>query len=358
MIGLVDYDLQTSALSELTPPNLEIMKLANYYKIEENKFCRLVSLKEEDLSNYSQIYFFSETAREPDIPEAFKTNPNVIYGGSAFTNEQYVPFANDLIDYTLPSPMIYKNFLKEKYDEGIKSNVIEHILDDSYYRQMAGDKKLPIPPVKKRKRVYIYDRDFFAPDWEKNISILSDRHPSSIITIHPIHCKTLTQYFNLRNFPKLSRANGIILDVDVPYDDIPYLLKKYLKLFLADISTITPFYIAIGGNLKSNRAYYTNLIKQLNLLYSFWAKSVPVKIYYIKPGLGYNNPLDNLFKALELWTRSFNKDKTINDRIVYKKKKIQIERDERDELLKFYPTAATLFDQSFNAVSSRGYWRI
>ena len=30
--------------------------------------------------------------------------------------------------------MIYKNFLKEKYDEGIKSNVIEHILDDSYYR--------------------------------------------------------------------------------------------------------------------------------------------------------------------------------------------------------------------------------
>ena len=34
MIGLVDYDIQVSTSSQLIIPNLEIMKLATYYKLE------------------------------------------------------------------------------------------------------------------------------------------------------------------------------------------------------------------------------------------------------------------------------------------------------------------------------------
>lgn len=34
MIGLIDYDLQTTDNQYLTPPNLEIMKLATYYRGE------------------------------------------------------------------------------------------------------------------------------------------------------------------------------------------------------------------------------------------------------------------------------------------------------------------------------------
>ena len=44
MIGLVDFDLQTSTSTSLLIPNLEIMKLATYYKKEENTFCRLIGL--------------------------------------------------------------------------------------------------------------------------------------------------------------------------------------------------------------------------------------------------------------------------------------------------------------------------
>jgi len=61
VIGLVDYDFQSSTSVNLSVPNLEIMKLANYYRTEENKFARLISLNaEEDLTCYEKIYFFSE----------------------------------------------------------------------------------------------------------------------------------------------------------------------------------------------------------------------------------------------------------------------------------------------------------
>lgn len=87
MIGLVDYDFQIA--STLVPPNLEIMKLAAYYKTEKNIFCRLISLDETELTNYDKIYFFSEQSISPEIPDAFKRADNIIFGGTTFTNGIY-----------------------------------------------------------------------------------------------------------------------------------------------------------------------------------------------------------------------------------------------------------------------------
>ena len=115
MIGLVDLQLQSWDKLQLCPPNLEIMKLATYYQTEENKFCRLINLDEKEFGGYEKVYIFSESKQFITVPEAFKRAPNVVYGGTAFTNGKYVPFENDLIDYTLARPYIYKNFLKEKY---------------------------------------------------------------------------------------------------------------------------------------------------------------------------------------------------------------------------------------------------
>ena len=58
MIGLVDYDFLTSSSKTSIIPNLEIMKLAAYYRKEENEFCRLLTLEEDqDLNTYNKIYF-------------------------------------------------------------------------------------------------------------------------------------------------------------------------------------------------------------------------------------------------------------------------------------------------------------
>ena len=119
MIGLVDYDILTPNNKNMLIPNLEIMKLATYYKLEENLFCRMVGLEETDLSMYKKIFFFSEVAEQPVIPPAFLQAKNVVFGGTAFTKKKYIPFENSIIDFTIPKPFIYKNFLQEQYQLGL-----------------------------------------------------------------------------------------------------------------------------------------------------------------------------------------------------------------------------------------------
>lgn len=75
------------------------------------------------MEGYDIIYCFSE-AFDPVIPDILKRQSNIIYGGTGFTNGEYIPFQNSIIDFTLPKTWIYKNFLKEKYDNGIKTAVI------------------------------------------------------------------------------------------------------------------------------------------------------------------------------------------------------------------------------------------
>ena len=99
MIGLVDYDALTTIRAKSIRLNLEIMKLASYYRTEENETCKLLSLQEEeDLDSYRAIYFFSEEDSYPEVPPQFYQVKNVVFGGSAFTNHEYVPFENSLID--------------------------------------------------------------------------------------------------------------------------------------------------------------------------------------------------------------------------------------------------------------------
>ena len=161
MIGLVDLQLQSWDKPQLCPPNLEIVKLATYYQAEENKFCRLINLDETEFGGYEKIYVFSESKDFITVPDALRRAPNVIYGGTAFTNGIYIPFENKLIDYTLARTRIYANFLKEKYQAGLKEKEVSRLLDNSYYRWHAGQSVLPLPSIQKRHRIYIYDTDFF-----------------------------------------------------------------------------------------------------------------------------------------------------------------------------------------------------
>ena len=85
MIGLLDYDLSTSTASNRLIPNIEIMKLATYYRNEENQFCRLLSLNEQELTNYDKIYCFSELNNNLRLPDIF-LHENII-PFTSFTDE-------------------------------------------------------------------------------------------------------------------------------------------------------------------------------------------------------------------------------------------------------------------------------
>lgn len=360
MIGVVDYDLQRATTVKLHPPNLEIMKLATYYKVEENTFCRLIDLNETELSGYDKIYFFSESEEPITVPAQFLRTNNVIFGGTAFTNGIYQPFENEIIDFTIPRPLIYKDFLKQKYNDGIKSNVIEHILDDSYYRHYAGKNKLPLVSMRAKHRVFLYDIDFFQDGWEDLVDEITARKVSKITCIHPIICNTLTQYFKLREKPKVARDNPVLLELDIPLNDLNYMFKKYANLFLADITKTSLVFLTLGGTFKSRYQYYNDLIYKLNLLYSFWAYSIPIKIKYRYPHTGVIDPLQNLSLAIERWTNGITMyEKTINERIVRKSKKEKsAAHEERDLLLKIKPEAADLFNQTYILISDRRFWRL
>ena len=198
MIGLVDLQLQSWDKPQLCPPNLEIMKIATYYQQEENRFCRLINLDETEFGAYETVYVYSESKSFVTVPEAFKRAPNVVYGGTAFTNGKYIPFTNKLIDYTIARPYIYTNFLKEKRIAGLKDIEVSRLLDNSYYRWHANTEVLPLPPIKKRHRIYIYDNNFFQNDWRKIIDKIIDRHPSSINFIHPAHYKKISDFLDVR----------------------------------------------------------------------------------------------------------------------------------------------------------------
>ena len=359
MIGLVDFDFYSSTSTTKLIPNIEIMKLATYYKTEKNLFCRLIDLQETELSSYDKIYFFSESEKPINVPDAFKKVGNIIFGGTAFT-KQYIPFEEEIIDYTIPRPTIYKEILKKKYQDGIKSRIISHTLDDSYYRMFAGGHKLPIPPIKNKKRVFVFDKEIFQPGWEEVMAQIGNRNPAAILTIHPVRCKTLTQYFTFRSIEKISRANEMILELDIPLDEVYYMLKHYKNKFLADIVEASNVFITLGGNFKYSKQYLDDFVYKMNILFSFWSCNIPLKIKYDYPALGYTDPIASLSKLVEGWSKGKSKkEKTLAERtLVQQSGKIGPARQARNILQEKYPETKDLFNHNFTTLSEKGVWRI
>ena len=336
------------------------MKLATYYQTEENVFCRLINLDETELTAYSKIYVFSESKDFVTVPEAFKRADNVIYGGTAFTNGKYIPFENKLIDYTLARPRIYAGFLRDKYQAGLSEKEINKLLDNSYYRWHAGEETLPIPAINKRRRIYIYDTDFFQEGWRNVIYKIINRHPSSINFIHPAHYKKISDFLEVRENSLIAKSNDAYLDLNIPLSETPILMKHYKNRLLAVITPSSQVYLSLGGSFHYQSDYMKDIIYKLNLLYVFWSCNIPMKIKYENPALGCYDPISDLSKLIATWTQGETcKCKSIIDRIPKDKSMTDI-RPEREQLrviLDRYPSFETLFRQTKDTTKKGGLWK-
>ena len=361
MIGLVDLQLQSWGKPQLCVPNLEIMKLATYYQTEENTFCRLVNLDETELSAYEKIYVFSESKDYITVPDAFKRAPNVIYGGTAFTNGIYVPFKNKIIDYTLAKPRIYANFLKEKYqNREIEEIEITRLLNNSYFRWHAGEEELSVPAIRKRHRIYIYDKDFFQDGWRNIINKIINRGPSSINFIHPTHYKKISDFLEVRENALIAKGNNVYLDLNIPLKETPVLMQLYKNRLLAVINPSSHIYLSLGGSYYYQTDYFKDIIYKLNLLYVFWSCNIPIKLKYEEPSLGCYNPIADISKLISTWSQGETcKSKSIIERIPKDKSlsDIRIERQQLKAILERYPTYETLFRQTTETAKQGGLWR-
>jgi hypothetical protein len=360
MIGLVDLQLQSWDKSQLCPPNLEIMKLATYYQQEENKFCRIIGLDETELTNYEKIYVFSESKAYTKIPDAFRRANNVIYGGTAFTDGIYVPFENRLIDYTIARTQIYKPLSKEKLDNGLTEKEMDLLLDSSYYRWHAGEETLPIPPVYRRKRMYIYDKDFFQEGWRKVLAKIEARNPIAVYFIHPLHFTKISDFLDVRERSLIARNHDAYLDINIPLKETPILMKHYKNRLLAVINKSAQVYLSVGGSYHYRSDYYRNIIYKLNLLYVFWSCNIPVKIKYEEPNIGCYDTISNISKLIATWSQGEScNNKSIIDRIPKDKKQSEIrpEREQLQVILENYPSYETLFRQTKETTKKGGLWK-
>ena len=360
MIGLVDLQLQSWPKLQLCPPNLEIMKLATYYQREENKFCRLINLDEQEFGGYEKVYIFSESKNYVTVPDAFKRATNIIYGGTAFTGGKYIPFENKLIDYTIARPRIYTDFLRQKIQAGLDNKEVNRLLDNSYYRWHAGNEELPMPAVLKRHRIYIYDVDFFQEGWRKVINKMLSRNPSSINFIHPAHYRKISDFLEVRENSLIAKGNDAYLDLNIPLKETPILMKHYKNRLLAVIVPSSQVYLSLGGSFHYQTDYFKDIIYKLNLLYVFWSCNIPLKVKYEEPKLGCYNPFPDLEKLISTWTQGETCNyKSIIDRIPKDKKMTEV-RPEREQLriiLDRYPSSETLFRQTTETVQKGGFWR-
>lgn len=352
MIGFYDPYLFESSNGKLNPPNVDIMKLATYYK-EQNVFNRLI-LPGESVESYDKVYCFSE--KPCIVPDTLKRATNVFYGGTYFTQGEYMPFEDSLINYTVPKVGVYYPFLKQCQAD---PKAINDFLDNAYYRVGEENLPYPAPVIQSTHRLYIYDRNLLErEDWKKIINSAASHKPSTIVFIHPIYCRTLSQFFALRENSKISRENEIVLNLALPSSDVSLMFKKYLHLFLAEITPASRIYLQLGGNYPTATQYYQNFIYTLNLLYCFWAKNVPIKIFYKEPSVGYNNPIENLSKMVSNWSISAVSPRKRDLRLIslFHKSVEDDRKAEYDKLIRNFPSAANLFTQSYNLLELKKYW--
>lgn len=351
MIGFYDPYLFESPDGKLNPPNVEIMKLATYYK-EQNVHNRLI-LPGEPVGQYEKIFCFSE--KPCTVPDDLKKSFNVIYGGSYFTGGKYVPFENSIIDYTVPQLGVYYPFLKQYK---VEPKIINDFLDNAYYRMGLEPQLYPAPVIQTQHRLYIYDTNPIArDDWQRVFTKLLEHKPSAIYFVHPLYCTSLNQFFALRKFSKISRENEIVLKLNVPPNEVGLMFKKYLHLMLADITVSGKTYLQLGGDYPTVTQYYQDLVYTLNLLYCFWAKGVPMKIKYKEPPFGKITPVDNLSRMIEAWSDisySYKRTTTLNDQFYVAMDDVR--RKEYANLERNFPSVRNLFNQTYEGLKIRKYW--
>ena len=136
------------------------------------------------------------------------------------------------------------------------------------------------------------------------------------------------------------------------------MFKKYTTKFLEDIFITSNVYLPLGGNFQTNLQYYNNYIYIMNLLYSFWSHGIPIKIYYQYPHVGYNDGTAPLAQLTASWTTNIQNKKTLRERFTFKKKEQPPAYDNYQQIIKFYPSANDLFDQTYTQVKQRGFWRL
>lgn len=249
-----------------------------------------------------KVMFFTDLPLEKIPPEALQ-NPSVDIYAPGFGNE-----LSHAIYHCPVKTSYYNDIIQHKMVEnGIRAEKALDFFDGYYYMAYDGDYIIPCSGVEKKKRIYIYDKDFLAHDtWKDVIRELSITWKPTIINfIYPLHCNSITQFIQLRqDYKKINRTSKIILDFFVPPMDFDHYFIKYKLFLLGEITKNSDINIYIGksydGRAEDDRFYYWNIKYSLNLLCQYFSRGIPIKAIYGGPPFE-KNPYETFYKKILNW---------------------------------------------------------
>lgn len=138
-IGLYDMDMNTYTL---VPFNLEIMKLAAYYK----KKGEIVVLSPTYCPERHTKFIIRKDYNDGNYPPQFATTPNVEYGGNAFTNNTYKPLPLE-IEMMKPDSSIYtkmQSVIEQAagYETATKKKIFKNMMEAEHCRLSLDGKTI------------------------------------------------------------------------------------------------------------------------------------------------------------------------------------------------------------------------
>lgn len=138
IIGCYDADMSKYIH---TPFNLELMKIASYYKRKREIVLLSPSI---ELEKASKI-FYRKDYYDGDFDSKVLYNPKVTYGGRAFSIDKYIPLPED-IEKTKPDRLIYESMRKNFCTNKLNTNLFNKMQRAQHIRLTLDGNNIKTDP--------------------------------------------------------------------------------------------------------------------------------------------------------------------------------------------------------------------
>lgn len=138
IIGCYDADMSKYIH---TPFNLELMKIASYYKRKREIVLLSPSIELEKASKV----FYRKDYYDGDFDSKVLYNPKVTYGGRAFSMNKYIPLPED-IEKTKPDRLIYESMRKNFCTNKLNTNLFNKMQRAQHIRLTLDGNNIKTDP--------------------------------------------------------------------------------------------------------------------------------------------------------------------------------------------------------------------
>jgi len=226
MIGLYDWDL----LKWRSPVvfNLELMKLATYYKTRERQIIKMIRDIDGDIEAFNKVVIRKDYD-DFYYPSHLTTNQRIEWGGLAMTNNIYVPLPPQ-VEACVPDTSIYQKcgFV---YDASPKlRKTFKTMMTAEHYRISNDEIVIKKEDELKSRYLIIHDNDLcFNDEIKRKISALRNNNYKSNIVIgtkYPVDIYNENDFIFWADIKKIADLNCMNIYCKLADSALAVLIKK------------------------------------------------------------------------------------------------------------------------------------